>query len=193
MPGAAVVREDGMRGRVVAEQEHGRLLVEFSDGTRLMVSSDVLLPQTDGSYRVSLRDSAESDEIVIPVLAEELTVETHRVARGKVQIHKRIETREELVDTPHVSEQVVVERIAVNKLVEDVPPEPRTEDGVLIIPLIEEILVVEKRLLIREEVRVSKRRTTTNTPQKVVLRREVIDIERQDLDGKEQPEVKRDH
>jgi stress response protein YsnF len=54
---------------------------------------------------------------------------------------------------------------------------------VLIIPVVEEILVVEKRLLLREEVRLSKRLTTTSVPQKVTLRREVVDIERVDSSG----------
>jgi stress response protein YsnF len=38
-------------------------------------------------------------------------------------------------------------------------------------------------LLLREEVRLSKRLTTTSVPQKVTLRREVVDIERVDSSG----------
>ena len=53
----------------------------------------------------------------------------------------------------------------------------------LIIPMIEEVLVVEKRILLREEIRISKRRTTTSTPQKIELRREVVNIEREELKG----------
>jgi uncharacterized protein (TIGR02271 family) len=185
MRGVAVVREDGMRGTVVTDEDRGRLVVEFVDGSRLMVSSEALIPQADGSYKVSVEDTSNTDQIVIPVVAEELTVETHRVARGKVRIHKRVETREEVVDTPVVSEQVVVERIPVNKVIHDIPPEPREEGGVLIIPLIEEVLVVEKQLVVREEVRVSRKRITTSTPQKVVLRREVVEIDREELDGTE--------
>ena len=147
-----VVREDGMRGTVVVNEQ------------------EALTPQSD---------------FVIPVVTEELHIETHQRVRGRVQLHKRVETREEVVDVPVASEQVVVERIAVNRLV-DVAPEPRDVDGVLIIPVVEEVLVVEKRFLVREEVRVSRRRTTTSTPQKVVLRREVIDIDRQNS-KEEQP------
>lgn len=178
MRGAVVVREDGLRGTVVENEDHGRVIVQFDDDSRIIVASETLILQPDGSYRVSEARASESGEIVIPVVAEELTIETHRVVRGKVRINKRVETREELVETPVVSEQFVVERVPVNKYIEDVPPQPRDEDGVLIIPLIEEVLVVEKRLLLREEVRVSRRRTTSTTPQKVVLRREVVDVDR---------------
>jgi uncharacterized protein (TIGR02271 family) len=187
-----------MRGTTTGEEELGRLVVEFNDGSRVVVRPEALISQPDGSYRLAksateLTGSASTTEqIVVPVVAEELAVETERVARGKVRIHKRVETKEEIVDAPVVSEQVVVEHVPVNKLVDDVPPEPRDEDGVLVIPLIEEVLVVERRLLVREEVRVSKRRTTTNNPQKVVLRREIVDIERETLDSAELPAGKQD-
>lgn len=118
------------------------------------------------------------DELVIPVVAEELTVETTRVARGSVRVHKRVDTREETVDAPVVHEDVVIERVTLNVPVDGAAPEPREEDGVLIIPILEEVVVVEKRLILREEVRVSRRRTTTNASQVVTLRREVVEVER---------------
>ena len=195
MQGDSVVRHDGTRGTIVAEDMSGRLVVEFTDGSRSVVSADSLVLQNDGSYGLPLgaahpSGTAASDEVVIPVVAEELTIETHRVARGKVHIHKRIETREEVIETPVVREEIVVEHVPVNKIVDDVDhvPTVREEAGVLVIPIIEEVLVVEKQLLVREEVRVFKRRTTTTTPQTVVLRREVVDIQREDLTGRELPE-----
>lgn len=193
MQGVSVVRDDGMRGAVVADKKPGQLVVEFSDGSRVVVPPEALVPQRDGTFslsrgKIDREDTAEPEEVVIPVIAEELTVEKQRVARGKVRVNKRIETREEVVDTPVVHEEVVVDRIPINKFVDEVTAEVRDEDGVLIIPLVEEVLVVEKRLLVREEIRVSKRRTTTSTPQTVVLRREVVDIEREELNDPEPPE-----
>jgi uncharacterized protein (TIGR02271 family) len=188
MQGVSVVREDGTSGTVVADAQEGLLVVEFKDGSRVSVTPEALLRQGDGSYRltrVSERRGAEAEEVVIPVVAEELIIETHRVARGKVRVHKRVETRNEVVDAPTIHEEVVVEHIPINKFVEDVVPEVRDEDGVLIIPVVEEILVTEKRLFVREEVRVHKRRTTTSTPQSIVLRREVIEIEREDIAAEE--------
>lgn len=134
---------------------------------------------TDETARVggSIR---REDEVVIPVVAEELSVETARVARGVVRVHKRVETSEQTVPTPGVHEEVVVERIRVDRPVEGAPPEPREENGVLVIPVLEEIVVVEKRLVVREEVRVSRRRRATSGSQVVTLRREVADVERVD-------------
>lgn len=121
---------------------------------------------------------SQSEDLVIPVVAEELTVETTRVARGAVRVHKRTEAREEVVDTPVVHEEVVVERIPVDRPVEGAAPEPHEEDGALLIPVLEEVVVLETRLMLREIVKISRRRTTTSAPQTVTLRREVVEVER---------------
>lgn len=65
--------------------------------------------------------SSQGDVLVIPVVAEELAVETARVARGAVRLHKRVETSKQTVDTPLVREDVIVERVAVNRPVEGAP------------------------------------------------------------------------
>lgn len=193
MHGASVLRSDGTRGTVVGGKEPGQVLVEFDDGSRIAVAQDALLRRDDGSYELPSHASgiqqpaAEPNELVIPVIAEELTVETHKIARGKVRVRKRVETREEVVDAPSVHEEIVVEHVPINKLVEGAAPEVRDEDGVLVIPIVEEVLVVGKQLVVREEVRVFRRRTTRSTPQTVVLRREVVDVEREELGGTELP------
>ncbi|MDQ3748993.1 MAG: YsnF/AvaK domain-containing protein, partial [Acidobacteriota bacterium] len=74
-------------------------------------------------------------------------------------------------------EKIEVERVAVNQFV-DAPPPVRYEGDVMIMPLLEEVLVVEKRLVLREEVRISKHRETVNKPQQIVLRREEATVER---------------
>jgi uncharacterized protein (TIGR02271 family) len=133
---------------------------------------------TDKAAGVS-RSTRREDTVVIPVVAEEVSVETVRVARGVVRVHTRVETTEQTVETPLVHEEVVVERVPIERrLVEEPPPQPREENGVLVIPVLEEIAVVEKRLVVCEEIRVSRRSTTTTTSQVVQLRREVVDVER---------------
>ena len=42
----------------------------------------------------------------IPVVAEELEIETHRVVRGTVRVDKRVETHEEVVNIPAVREEI---------------------------------------------------------------------------------------
>jgi uncharacterized protein (TIGR02271 family) len=114
---------------------------------------------------------------IVPLAEEELHVGKRLVETGRVAIHKTVETREEAIDLPLLREDVVVERVPINQYVQG--PVQIHEDGdTLVIPLLEEVLVTEKRLLLREEVRISRRRGEAHRPQNVLLRHEEAHIER---------------
>jgi stress response protein YsnF len=81
------------------------------------------------------------------------------------------------VDQPLHSEEVEVERVAINRFVE-APPPVRQEGDTTIIPLLEEVLIVEKRLLLREEVHIKKLSKEVHEPQEVLLREERVEIVR---------------
>jgi uncharacterized protein (TIGR02271 family) len=185
-----IIRDDGTRGKVLDKVVSGdhvtRLMLEFEDGARVIVPSQDLIAEEDGTYRLHVVTGAtasSADDVVIPVVTEKIEVTTDRVARGKVQLHKRVETHDEVVDTPTVREEVFVERVPANTLVQGEVPQVREEDGVLLIPVLEEVVVVEKGLLLRETVRITKRRTSTTDKQTVTLRRDVVDIERVEPDS----------
>jgi uncharacterized protein (TIGR02271 family) len=72
--------------------------------------------------------------------------------------------------------------VPINRVV-DGPISVRSEEDTLVIPLLEEVLVVEKRLLLKEEVRITKRRVETHMPQRVTLRREEAVVERVNREG----------
>jgi uncharacterized protein (TIGR02271 family) len=121
----------------------------------------------------------EFDEApVLTLAAEEMTVTRQKVIRARVRATKRVETRHEIVDEPLARETIEVERIPMGILIEGEPPSIREEGDVTIIPVIEETFVVVRRLLLREEVRLHRRRSVYHDPQEVVLRREVLDVER---------------
>jgi uncharacterized protein (TIGR02271 family) len=86
---------------------------------------------------------------------------------------------EEVVDEPLLREEVEVERVSVNRVVEE-PSGIRYEGDRTIIPLYEEVLVVEKRLMLTEELHVTKRQVETRDPQRVSLRREEAVVERKE-------------
>ena len=117
----------------------------------------------------------------IALAAETLTVDKRQVTRGRVVVRKRVVSHDAVVDEPLEQEQVEVTRVPVNKLVETAES-PRTEGDTTVIPLYEEVLVVEKRLVLTEELHVSKRRSEYRKPQEVVLRREEAVVERQDFE-----------
>ena len=197
LQGVPVVRDDGVGGKVTAVTANGDgspiAVVRFDDGAQVAVSPQMLSPDENGIYRLELAASrlAPVDDLVIPVVAEEILIGTEQVTRGVVRVHKHVVTEEKTVDAPVSAEEVVVERLPINQLVEGDAPQVREEDGIVIIPVLEEVLVVEKRLLLREEVRLSKRMTRSNVPQTVVLRHEVVDIERSEADESSDPHCDR--
>ena len=74
-------------------------------------------------------------------------------------------------------EEVIIERVPINRLVEG-PVSAHSDGDTLVIPVLEEVLVIEKRLLLKEEVRITKRRVETHRPQRVTVRREEVALER---------------
>lgn len=126
---------------------------------------------------------ATSEEVVIPVMAEEVTLETQAVARGKVRVHTRVETREQMVSAPAMREELVIQHIPINQYVQGALPTEREEAGVRIIPILEEVVISKTQLFLREELHISKRRTTETVPQMITLRHEVVDVEQTDLEN----------
>lgn len=122
---------------------------------------------------------APGEELNIPVIREEAVVRTREVERGGVRVHKTINEREEVIEQPTYNEQVDVERVAIGRVIEAAPA-VREEGDTLIIPVVEEMLVVEKRLVLKEEVRITRRRFQETEQARVVLREEQVQIERLD-------------
>ncbi|WP_345225076.1 YsnF/AvaK domain-containing protein [Hymenobacter koreensis] len=116
-------------------------------------------------------------EVVVPVIAEQLRVEKERVETGKVRVSKQVHEEYQVVEMPLVHEELNVEHVPINQYVETPPPPVRYEGTTMIMPVLREVLVVEKRLLLVEEVRISRREVTTHTAEQVTLRHEQINTE----------------
>jgi uncharacterized protein (TIGR02271 family) len=112
----------------------------------------------------------------IPVVREEVEVEKRRVETGRVRVRKVVREREEFVDEDLLREEVEIERIPLNRVV-DAPEQIRSEGDVLIIPVLEEVLVVQKQLVLKEELRVRRRAVSTPHRQRAVLRSEEAIVE----------------
>lgn len=132
----------------------------------------------DESGLASGNDANIESRVTIPVIQEELVVGKKVIETGKVRIVKTVTEQQEMVDIPLVQEEIHVERVAVNQYVDTPPPAIRYEGDVTIIPVVKEVLVVEKRLLLVEELRVTKTKVETNETQEVNVRSEDIKIER---------------
>ena len=169
---------DGSRAAVPVWLEGGR---------QVWVPVQILTREAEGCYAIPIalaeleRAGAVPPEppLVLPVLAETLDVQTRRVETGRVRLHKTVHTREVLVDEPLVREEVVIERVPVNRVVEG-PIPVRYEGDTMVVSVLEEVLVVETRLLLKEEVRITTRRTERHAPERVTLRHEDVTVERAD-------------
>jgi uncharacterized protein (TIGR02271 family) len=112
------------------------------------------------------------------VLAEEqLQVEKRVVERGRMVVRTHVETREELAEATLRQEGVVVDRVPVGRPV-DAPPGIREEDGILVVPIMEERLVLTKQLFVKEELHVRVEARTETIRQPVLLRSERAEVTR---------------
>ncbi|MEJ7708352.1 MAG: YsnF/AvaK domain-containing protein [Pyrinomonadaceae bacterium] len=197
----AAMPPDGKQSRLV--------LVRFGSNAQAFIASEALVALKEGGYfypesfgeavlkedtRMAERTSTQKadnvnttigQQLVVPLVAEELNVEKRRVERGLVRIIKTVSERTETIDLPLMEEHTEVERVAIGRIVESAPP-VRYEGDVMIVPLLEEVIVTEKRLMLREELHIRKRQIETHKPQQVTLRREEATVER--VGGHQQPE-----
>jgi len=108
---------------------------------------------------------------------EKVNVQKRLRKVGTVENRKTVHQHTEEIDESLKSEEVEIARVAVNRLVEE-PIPIRNEGDTMIISLLEEVLVIEKRLLLREEVHIKKVQTLLHEPQEVLLREERVEIVR---------------
>ena len=121
-----------------------------------------------------------SDELRIPILEEEAYVTKRRAATERVTVNTRTEENHVVVRDELRHERVEVVRVPVNREVREAPP-TRVEDGVTIVPVLEERLVVEKRLFVVEELHLRRTATVQAVELPTTLRRTRVEVERENL------------
>ena len=117
-----------------------------------------------------------ADSEVIPVLRETVRITKREVETGRVVVHKTVTERDEAVEMLLKRTDVSVERIPVNRVVTEAPAS-RQDGDTQIIPILEEVLVVEKRLILREELHIRKDNSERTAHETVRLRSEEVRIE----------------
>ena len=116
---------------------------------------------------------------VIPLIEERLTIRRGSSETGRVRVHISTETEQALVRETLRGEVLEIERIVVGREVA-IAPAVREEEGgaVLVVPVLEEILVVERRLVLKEELRIRRLATTETVEEAIPLRRQTATVER---------------
>lgn len=118
----------------------------------------------------------------IPVVEEELKIGKREVETGRVRIRTVTREHEQAIDQALASVAVDVERVAIDREVHETP-EVYDDGETLVIPVVEERLVVEKRLFLREEIHIRRRRTESRHQENVTLRSQDVIVERENADG----------
>lgn len=170
---------DGPTGHSSPDWRRERPRVQATDISddrteRTVVMTDKL-PNTDAIARQTL-PLAERDQ-VLALHAEEISIARRRVPRGVVRVSKVIQSHEQLVQETLTHQRVEVERIPIGTYVDQAPP-IRHDGDVTIISVVEEVVVTERRLLLKEEVRVRTVTRTEDYQEIVSLRSEEAVIER---------------
>jgi len=142
-------------------------------------------PEDPGAARESSARSADHGERLIPVVEERARIETHAVETGRVRVSTRTETVEQLLREHLRSDAVSVTRVPIGRTLAEgeAVPAMREEGGVTVIPILEEILVVEKRLVLKEEVHIRQTSAEEVVEVPVSLRRQRAVVERVDPEG----------
>jgi stress response protein YsnF len=131
-------------------------------------------PQTSGGVTAPLRSVEEQ---VIPVLAEQISVERRRVETGRVLATVTTQSYERVIKEDLVRDTVEVERVLIGRTVESIPS-VREEGDTTIIPVVEEVLVIERRLILKEEVRLRRVRIRETHAATVVTRSQDVVVTR---------------
>ena len=173
---------DGLRGTVEMPAHAAEVEVRFETGERILVPVHKLTARADGSYflamgRGELTGPAAGQSVVVPVVQEVLEVEKRPVEKGGVEVHVVPGMREESVPVSVMQEEVEVERVPINRIVEKAEG-VRAEGDVTVIPVYEEVALVEKRLMLREEIRVKRKRLMREVVEHVTLRTEEAHVRR---------------
>jgi uncharacterized protein (TIGR02271 family) len=116
---------------------------------------------------------------VLQVAAETLSIEKQAHLIGTVRVRTQTETVQELASVELDRQDVEIERVAFNREITEAPP-IRTEGDVTIIPVVEEIVVVEKRLILKEELHIRRHIVREKQEIPVTLRKQHAVVERED-------------
>jgi stress response protein YsnF len=123
------------------------------------------------------QEQAPVSEEVLPLVEEIAVVGKRSVLTGRLRVHLAAGTAEEIAHAQVQRESVEVTRIPVDRIVETTPG-IKTEGELTIVPVLEEVLVVEKRLVLKEELHIRRRVEAKTADVPVTLRKQRAIVER---------------
>jgi uncharacterized protein (TIGR02271 family) len=127
-------------------------------------------------------------EVRTPLYEEELSVAKRVVESGRVQVLRTTRSHQQVVDELLNHEEVEIEHVAVDQPIDSMPS-VRQEGEVTIVPVVEEVLKIERCLVLKEEVHIRRVQRTERYQDTVTLRKQEAVISRV---GPASPEASQD-
>ena len=149
-------------------------------------------PSLDRADALDAAAATVDRETVIPVFEEELSVAKRVVETARVRVSRVTHHHQQLVDELLQHEKVEVEHIPIDRPIEAMPS-IRQEGDVTIIPVVEEVLKVERRLVLKEEVHIRRIKQTQRYQESVTLRRQEAQVSRLPIEQPAVPEAGAQH
>jgi len=118
-----------------------------------------------------------SGDLNISLQSEEVSVSRHEVAGDTVRIGTVTREHDHHIDESLTHTRVDIERVPVGRVIESVPP-IREEGDTTVLPVVEELVVIERRLILKEEVRVRRVQVTERYQGIVAARQQDVAITR---------------
>lgn len=123
-----------------------------------------------------MQEHKPNDTEVIALAEETFSVDKRQVSKGKVRVRSVVDTVEEHARATLEEEIVEVTRVPKGTVV-DKAPSVRTDGDTTIVPVLEEVLFVEKRLVLAEEIHIRRRMKREDVEVPVSLRKQRAIIE----------------
>ena len=132
--------------------------------------------------------NAKQDDVVVPIVHEELHADAIPVETGGVRVTKHIEGHDEILEQELRKGRVEVRRVKTDRVVDGPQPVQRSGNK-LVIPIVSEVLHVEKRWVVTEEIHLTQIEERETVRQKVRVNHEEAEVERLDQAGNAVPAV----
>ena len=127
----------------------------------------------EGVHQSRGDDLADEDELRVQRTEEELVAGTRQREAGSIRVRKRVRTDRERIEVPTRHEEISVERVPV----EGEASEAEIGEDEIVVPVTEEEVVVHKRPVLKEEVRIRKDVVEETEVVEEDVRREEVEVE----------------
>lgn len=132
-----------------------------------------------------MSDRKSPEEVRIPIVEEAVQLERHERVTGRVHVRTFVDTEDLKLNEQLARNLVDVERVPIGQAIENAPA-PFERDGVLIVPIVEERLIVTKQLFLVEELRIHRRHATQPVEVPVTRRTMRVKVDRDDFTNQQQ-------